>query len=321
MKRDTVRRAFLLGASALALAACSVPSSMHVRTGNDPDKVDDLVRFRTTYYFRVFDACEGVNEPALTTGQLREDSIFGGKKKGPFQLRTDSLYRFHMTGKGSALANRIHFESGSLRKDQIEPFGATVAYDQANGRFYFKSQEETEREARRSAKYAELSALRKLRDELKTSRGADTTASSAVDQVITAQIELLKPAEVTARPGATGAAVAGTQLSVNPCPQGSVNRRGFQILGPEGWRTFDQDERLLMAMSSSAKPLVGMLQDLSSRVLNAKPTTQQVLIPLLQEQLRTREALDAAKVQLDLTTGETNSAVEAIVAAFNGARQ
>ncbi|MEM9602264.1 MAG: hypothetical protein AAGA11_05335 [Pseudomonadota bacterium] len=42
--------------------------------------------------------------------------------------------------------------------------------------------------------------------------------------------------------------------------------RGFQILGPEGWRTFDQDERLLLAMTTSAKPLIQSMQAFSSRV-------------------------------------------------------
>ena len=30
---------------------------MHVRDGEDPECVDDTVRFRSTYYFRVYDRC------------------------------------------------------------------------------------------------------------------------------------------------------------------------------------------------------------------------------------------------------------------------
>jgi hypothetical protein len=206
MMGSAIRRALLLGASAAALAACSVPPSMQVRSTNDPDKVDDYVRFRTTYYFRVFDACEGVDREDRPTG-ARTDTVFGGRPHGPYRLRTDSLYRFHMTGKGSALANRIHFESGSLHRDQIEPFGANVVFDKTNNRFFFKSREETEAEAKKAARHDELAALRNLRRDFLGADGSETAASRAVDEVILAQIAHLKPTDV-AKPAAATPAIA-----------------------------------------------------------------------------------------------------------------
>src|SRR5438874_191077 len=80
---------------ALAVAGCSVSKSMRVRSGEDPTHKDEDVRFRTTYYFRVFDACEGINEMQET--DPRSDTVLEGKKGGPYHLKADSLYRFRMT--------------------------------------------------------------------------------------------------------------------------------------------------------------------------------------------------------------------------------
>lgn len=81
----------------------------------------------------------------------------------------------------------------------------------------------------------------------------------------------------------------GREAEIRCAPGGAV-RRGFQILGPEGWRTFNQDERLIMAMSSDASPLIGALKEFSSRVLNAKSDPAQTLLPLVQEDLRINRA-------------------------------
>jgi hypothetical protein len=73
-------------------------------------------------------------------------------------------------------------------------------------------------------------------------------------------------------------------------------RRGFQVLGPEGWRVFRQDERLLLAMSSSGKPLISTMQELAGRVLNNQPSQAELLLPLVREELRATRA----KHQLDV---------------------
>ena len=53
------------------------------------------------------------------------------------------------------------------------------------------------------------------------------------------------------------------------CPAGIPTKTGYQIFGPEGWETFDQDSRLIMAMSSSAAPLISVMKETSKRVLDA----------------------------------------------------
>ena len=79
---------------------------MHVTDGVTPMKADTNVRFRTTYYFRVFDYC--------WSGDANIDADHTYQKIVP---ETDTLYRYRMTGKASALANQIRFESGMLRKE------------------------------------------------------------------------------------------------------------------------------------------------------------------------------------------------------------
>lgn len=77
---------------------------------------------------------------------------------------------------------------------------------------------------------------------------------------------------------ATGASVSSDAQSLIVTSQSDeaiqcnqVNKRtGFQILGPEGWRTFNQDERLIMAMYSDNSPITGVLKELSKQVLDAE---------------------------------------------------
>ena len=64
------------------------------------------------------------------------------------------------------------------------------------------------------------------------------------------------------------------------CPSTAPTKRGFQILGPEGWRTFDQDERLLLAMTTDSQPLISTLKDISSRILNTQSPDSQNRLPI-----------------------------------------
>ena len=129
-------------------AGCTVPKNMRVRSGIDPRYQDDDVRFQTTYYFRVFDP----------------DYQDGGVQK-------DSLYRFRMTGKANSLSNKVHFESGILHKNEIDPFGAAVVYDKKLGRYRYISQSETKRKAIRNDKYDEIKHMMKLYKELSDTPG------------------------------------------------------------------------------------------------------------------------------------------------------
>lgn len=67
-------------------------------------------------------------------------------------------------------------------------------------------------------------------------------------------------------------------------------QRGFQILGPEGWRTFNPDERLIMAMYSDNSPITQVLKQLSQQVLNAHGSNEPNLLPVVQAELRLSHA-------------------------------
>ncbi len=205
------------GITAIALsvgvAGCTAPSSMLVRNGDEPRYEDDDVAFRTIYYFRVFDACEGERpgfagvSRATADGKVDYTKLFDAQK-GPPRLLTDSLYRFRMTGKASTLGSRIHFESGTLRKEQIDPFGANVVFDKANSRFYFKSQEDTQADARRTETLEHIDRLRQLRKELESRAPKDPGARdqmAAIDQLILQGLNRLSPqGSATANAAFTG---------------------------------------------------------------------------------------------------------------------
>lgn len=69
-----------------------------------------------------------------------------------------------------------------------------------------------------------------------------------------------------------------------------TKRRGFQILGPEGWKTFDPDDRLIMAMRTSSDPLISSLKQLSQRVLTAHKKKKPDILPAVQAQLSISKA-------------------------------
>ena len=247
----------------LLAGGCSVPGSMGVRSGADPRHQDDNVRFRSTYYFRVFDVCRDA----------------AGRAKSSGAPRLDSLYRFRMTGKASGLFSKVRFESGVLHKSEIDPFGATVVLDEKLGRPRFVSREETDRAARRNERHDEIERLIKLLKKLDTladeeaAEGGGTNVTDAVKGVITNlqtamehQVQnLVEPAGSV--PDVPGSTAAIRLSSASTCPQGPVLRRGFQILGSEGVGAFNQDQRLVMAMNSSGKLLINALQELSRLVL------------------------------------------------------
>ena len=107
----------------------------------------------------------------------------------------------------------------------------------------------------------------------------------------------------------------GTLLESNGsyCTEGPV-RRGFQIMGPEGWRTFDQDERLIMAMSSSAEPLIQSIQRTADNVLNAKSSQAELLLPLVQESVK-------ASNQQRTVEAATPNTKESLMALYTGVQE
>ena len=137
-----------------------------------------------------------------------------------------------------------------------------------------------------------------VRPQRKSSTGRTVTEVSAdlidrIEQELIAK-GALTPANRVSQPAADGAPAPAPLTVVSPigtgpsirCPDDAPTQRGFQVLGPEGWRTFDQDQRLLMAMSSSAQPLISTLKELSSRVLESRASPEAELLPLALERAR-----------------------------------
>ncbi len=416
------------------LAGCSflgdIPPQFRIDQGIDPEYQDKDLRFRTNYYFRVFDLCEGERD---SVSPEPSGQIFGKNHVGPLRLRNDSLYRFRMTGKASAFFNSVHFESGTLRAEQIDPFGSNVRYDEKAGSFQVISAQQNKDESALDVKAKEIDKLLRVRSTLKEVSGgqaeldslvlekirglgdyrraqsyslqlaalesmeqaqqakskADTAASEildgykaepltsvpgeateearllnsnttreqmmkqfelaktvsteAVEKISTVVASLQKRAQelekdemhrkdldkVTVRldRALTYASEARDELrhieelshlatsriiekpepsAAVPgqlCSNGQQARRGFQILGPEGFRTFDQDERLLMAFSYNAKPVISLLSELSSRKLAVR-TGGESLRELATERIRFRDASDEVdRIKLELEKG------------------
>ena len=116
-------------------------------------------------------------------------------------------------------------------------------------------------------------------------------------ELVIQEREGAEPQVTLSRVGGAQAKAALEKPAVVDCLNGDIaTRRGFQILGPEGWRTFDQDERLLLAMSADSQPLIGTLKELSQRVLRSHEAGFAYRLPLARERLRVAQAND----QLDL---------------------
>jgi hypothetical protein len=305
----------LLAASAL-LSGCLTPNYVKVDTADQPKYIDQQVRFRGLYYFRVYDYCvDDSAKPAVVA---------------------DALYRFRLTGKANALTTSVKFESGTLRDSEIEPFGSTVEYDPDTRRWAYRSHEEVETQRERDEHLDQARALVGLAVELAGTAKKDdpASASDTVNTELTSQLKELvtksmagagrhitaaappsmrnpgdeetpgqeqadggqapdtkkkAPAKPAPDAGDAGDAAdeADKDVTENACRQLA---RGFQILGPEGWREFDTKERLVLAMSSSAAPLVSTLKELSGRILNASADSPDVEGAFAEEQLRVMNA-------------------------------
>lgn len=279
-----IYRLSAIACCALLFAGCAVPSHMQVDNTMHPKHEDKDVRFRATYYFRVFDDCSDKTK-----------------------RQVDTLYRFRMTGKAQSLTTQVRFESGTLTASQIDPLGAAVAYDEKNRQFYFKSQGESKLEAQRNHHLDDLGRLLALGgqkgalESMLTSKTLEPTEAAELRKVlrdvIAQRIGSLKdpvPAQAKAAKLTGTGQTEGSDVCQNA-------RRGFLILGPEGARTFNQDERLLLAMSTSGKPLISTMQELAGRVLNNQATDAEKMLPLVREDLRISRALR----ELDKFSGES----------------
>ncbi|HZP86675.1 MAG TPA: hypothetical protein VFB54_07625 [Burkholderiales bacterium] len=334
-----LRRGCYVVASIVALSVlCGcMPKQYRVRGGTDPTYQDDDVRFRATYYFRVFDYCEepehdGSAQHAHETSSMikASGSTANGGEGKPVQPRTlrriqaDSLYRFRMTGKANSLTTKVKFESGTLLASEINPFGADVEWDQQSNRFRFKSKVQSRDEGIRKEVLDDIGAFVKLKQELAGKIQTGTAIDQTVEGLIKERLERLSYGKTNGTSIDEGKSKAGaddpkgaisTTASNIPieCKAGKL-RRGYQVFGPEGWRTFDQDERLVLAMSASGRPLIDTLRELSDRVLKEhdRGVSPSLLLDEQRRAWRAQQALTGARAQGGDTAAAQAPLAEAI---------
>lgn len=280
------------------LSSCGVTENNMVRKGDSPEFRDEDVAFRTVYYFRVFDYCYNKNKLSQNPAEIYHGAI----------PETEGLYRFTMTGKANQKFNTVKFESGILKSSQIDPFGATVVYDEDTKSHRFISTNEKENSKRLAETERAIEKLQRLKTQYQeTDSNGDGTPDNpdqitklgeSINTLIDAYTNQVmnqsgthpsesQKVEITLPDGNKATGVLNNYSSqAIPCPAEMTVRKGFQILGPEGWRTFDPDERLILAMTTSAKPLVSTMKQMSDRVLNHKASEDQTMLLLAQEQNR-----------------------------------
>jgi hypothetical protein len=216
-----------------------------ISAGEDPQNQDSNVRFRTTYYFRVFDVCPTKAVKEDNNYETRMTTLLG-RKSGEFKIMRDSLYRYRMTGKASAYFSNMRFESGVVRSDQIDPFSAAVSFDEESKLF-------------KLSQNAEPDALPK-RD---TNNGI--------------------------------------------CPDKNPAEQVFLLLGPEGVKILDKNERLMLAMYTDSKPLISMLRQVSGRK-DEKPDDLSVFQALGEERAKltqARSVVSNVKKELEIDEATT----------------
>lgn len=295
-----------------------VPPPLRVDTGMDPDMQDKYTRFRTTYYFRIVDACavdaDTVTENGKENSYDNRLGVFRVRTKGKLRIINDSLYRFRMTGKASALFSKVYFESGVLSADQIDPFGSKVEYDTTDGIYKVKSTEAIRRRDLRLALVDEIKELNKLYDSF-----ADKSTGKEVFAAIKQDLEIGIKQKVRLLAGEGSAGFIPSEPHTEPnaglpdvrCPDGRPSKKSYFLYGPEGVRQLDPDERLIMAMTSDSKPLVGVLQRLSGlKSKNINPSTTDIHGLLTEQSWQFDAARELSSAQVNLTSPDQSLSLQ-----------
>lgn len=372
----------LIGLTVMAISGCAslgdVPAALRVDSGLDPQHIDDQVRFRTTYYFRVLSGCQIDTTPK--DERSADSSPFMKRVRGEFKPLSDSLYRFRMTGQAAALYSKVHFESGVLKKSQIDPFGSAIRYNEQTNSFLPVSADDLQADVKRQIARGEIHDLRALYQEIRDDKYLESTARETllakVVLIIEDRLEQLKPlravsvppravvidkpkesAEASDKPSVqpdlkTGEQATELQTKLNEANEALANQktkekatlqdlsktiegrleeldaaksRGeakknascsgrptetkYYLLGPEGAKELDPNDRLLLALSLESKPLIGALQQLSARKFQAAGPDLKTMERLLEERGRIFDAqktLLKATVDLQRETGPTD---------------
>ncbi|MEK6803128.1 MAG: hypothetical protein AABZ34_10715 [Nitrospirota bacterium] len=72
-----------------------------------------------------------------------------------------------MTGQAAALYSQVHFESGVLKKSQIDSFGSAIRYNEQSNSFVPVSADDLQADAKRQIARGEVRDLRALYQEIK----------------------------------------------------------------------------------------------------------------------------------------------------------
>ncbi|MGE0642654.1 MAG: hypothetical protein AB7P24_03190 [Nitrospira sp.] len=307
------------------LAGCSwlgdVSSNMRVDTGLEPQNIDSNVRFRTTYYFRVLTGC------SIDTMDIKKDgagdgSPFVKRVRGEFVPLHDSLYRFRMTGQAAALFNRVHFESGVLRKEQIDPFGSSVRYNEQTHAFAPISADDVRVDNARHAAMQEVEQFRKLYRDLDTDEKLDTNhKTQLLAKLVTMiedrldQIKASRPLSTISpapNPGASATNSTKTALTTLEEKLGEIEeelgKAQTQLGHTQG--TLDEAKKKVADIRAN---LLSAKTALTSSASSTK-TTQAEIDALSAELTAAEQALNAAEINrnaaLKLVTGLTGESTK-----------
>jgi hypothetical protein len=372
----------LMCMAVMAVAGCAswgdVPAALRVDSGLEPQHIDDQVRFRTTYYFRVLSGCRIETIPE--NDRSADSSPFVKRVRGEFMPLSDSLYRFRMTGQAAALYSQVHFESGVLKKNQIDPFGSAIRYNEQSNSFIPVSADELQADTKRQVARGEVHDLRALYQEIKADTFLEETAKrdllAKVVLIIEDRLEQLKPLRAVSVPTRTGAtderkvsgnidgkasgqseskpdaqetklwaeldeakraivtqktnevatlqdlsktiegrlkeldaAKSKTEAMKNASCSGRPSEIKYYLLGPEGAKELDPNDRLLLALSLNSKPLISALQQLSARKFQTAGPDLKTMERLLEERGRifdVQKTLLRATGDLQRETGPTD---------------
>lgn len=108
---------------------------------------------------------------------------------------------------------------------------------------------------------------------------------------------------------ALGAAKATTQPHHSEACSGKPSENKYYLLGPEGAKELDPNDRLLLALSVDSKPLISAMQKLSERKMQVASTNLKTVEELLEERgriLDTKTLLHKATTDAGKATGPTD---------------
>lgn len=298
----------------ILLSGCSwlgdVSSNMRVDTGLEPQNIDSNVRYRTTYYFRVLTGCR---IDTMAPGDRADDnSPYAKRVKGQFVPLNDSLYRFRMTGQAAALFNRVHFESGVLRKEQIDPFGSSVQYNEQTHAFTPFSAEEVKADNARHAAMQDIERFRKLYADLDADKSLRIDHKTQLFTTLIAMIENRLEQVKASRPqGANSTAPSSGTAGSNPTDT-ALTKLEKQLSGTEvdlrkATTELASSQNRFNEAKKKVAEIVTNLQNAKAALATPHPTSDDV-----------KTKIDALTAELtvaeqDLTKAETNRNVTEVL--------